>query len=245
MYYRRRRRRWARGALLFVAGVLAFMVAGLTVNAQLATGQKPEAFPPTAFPVPPWATTAPPSSATAIALPASGPVRVITGARLVNEVYLGFPRTASGAVSAAAEFATQVLSTLDPARATSIMRTIADPSFRAGPQEAAQGVATDRESLGLPASGPVPAGYSFAVAPVECQLRAASGDRVTVLLLAEFNSITPSQGVQVRDGVFPVALHWTAGDWKVLPTPAQDYSNLAAEPDSAQATALGWLDLQP
>lgn len=243
--YRSRLRRWLRGLLLFAVGVLVFMMAGLAINAQLDTGQKPEAFPPTALPVPPWDTTASPSPAALAGWPTSGPVRIVAGARLVDGVYLGYTRTASGAVSAAAEFATLVLSTLDPQRAATVMRTVADLSFSAGPQEAAQGTVSDRESLGLAASGPVPAGYSFAVAPVECQVRAASADRVTVLLLAEFNSLTPSLGVQVTDGVFPVALHWSAGDWKVLPTPAQDYSSLAAEPDSPQAAALGWLDLQP
>jgi hypothetical protein len=172
-------------------------------------------------------------------------VRVIAGARLVNGVYLGFPRTASGAVSAAAEFTTQLLTTLDPGRAAAVMRTVADPSFPAGPRQAAQGTARDRESLGLPASGPVPPGYSFGVAPLECQVRMAGADRVTVLLLAEFNAVSPGAGMQLGYGVFPVALHWSGGDWKVLPTPARDYTGLAAQPDSAQAVALGWLDLQP
>jgi hypothetical protein len=244
---RYRRRRWARGLLTFVAGVLVLMAAGLAVNAKLDAGQQPEAFPPTALPVPPWDATTSPSPDPAGSPMPSGPVRIIQGAQLVDGVYLGFPHTTAGAVSAAAEFAALMLSTLDPARAATVMRVAADPSFTAAPQEAALGAVSDRESLGLPASGPVPDGYSFTVAPVECQVREAGAGRETVLLLAEFTSLTPGQGIQVRAGVFPVALRWSAsaGDWKVLPTPANDYSSLAAEPDSPQAAALGWLDLQP
>jgi hypothetical protein len=244
---RYRRRRWARGLLAFVVGVLVFMAIGLAINAKLDAGQKPEAFPPTSLPVPPWDATTPPPPGPAASPALVGPVRITEGAQLVDGVYAGFPHSTAGAVSAAAEFAALVLSTLDPRQAAAVMRVAADPSFTAGPRQAAAGAVSDRESLGLPASGPVPDGYSFTVAPVECQVRGASASNVTVLLLAEFTSVTPAQGVQIRAGVFPVAVHWSAsaGDWKVLPTPDGDYSSLVAEPDSPQAAALGWQDLQP
>jgi hypothetical protein len=104
MYSRYRRRRPVRGLLVFVAGVLVLMVIGLAINAKLDTGRQPEAFPPTSLPVPPWDVTTPPSPAAA-AIPApSGPVRIIEGTQLVSGVYLGFPRSTAGAVSAAAEF---------------------------------------------------------------------------------------------------------------------------------------------
>jgi hypothetical protein len=237
------RRRWGRGLLLFVVGVLVLMAVGLAVNAQLDTGQKPQAFPPTALPVPPWGATSAPPPTAATSPPAAGPMQVVQGTRLVNGVYLGFPYSTAGAVSAAAGLASQVLSTLDPDRAAAVMRLAADSSFTDGPQEAVLGAVSDRESLGLPASGPVPDGYSFTVTPVEYQVRDASASRVTVLLLADFTSTTPGQGTQADVGVFAVAVHW-AGDWKVLATPTQDYSSLAAQPGSPQAAAFGWLGLQ-
>jgi hypothetical protein len=244
MYSRYRGRRLVRGLLAFVARVLVLMAVGLAVNAKFDTGQKPEAFPPAALPVPPWdaTTTPPPIPAATPAL--AGPVRIVHGAQLAGGIPVGFPHSTAGAVSAAAEFTALTLSTLDPGQAAAVMRVAADPSYPAGPQQAAAGVVSDRESLGLSASGPVPDGYSFTVAPVQCQVRDVTPGRETVLLLAQFTSVTPAAGIQVRAGVFPVAMHWTGGDWKVLPTPGGDYSGLAAEPDSPQAAALGWQDLQ-
>jgi hypothetical protein len=123
------------------------------------------------------------------------------------------------------------------------MRMVADPSFTQGPAQAAEGVTGIRESLGLPASGPVPRGVSWVVSPVECQVRDAGPDRVTVLLLMDLTSTVPGAGIITRVSVFPVAVHWLAGDWKVLPTPTTDYAQLTAVPDSQQAASLGWLQL--
>jgi hypothetical protein len=163
----------------------------------------------------------------------------------VNGVSLGFPHDTAGAVSAADEFATQVVSTLDPDRAAAVMRLIADPSYANGPQQAAQGTVNDRTSLGLPPPGQVPPGYSFELVPVEYQAETTNADTVTVLLLSDFISTTPAQGTTTGIGVFPVALHWSTGDWKVLP-PSQerDYTQMTAEPGSPQAASLGWQELQ-
>ncbi len=170
-------------------------------------------------------------------------MRVVQGTQLVNGVYLGFPHSTVGAVSAADELATLVVSTLDPDRAAAVMRLVAGPSYGDGPQQAAQGAVSDRKALGLPASGPVPPGYSFELVPVEYQVEGASADRVTVLLLSDFISATPGQGTTTGIGVFPVALGWSAGDWKVLPAAPRDYSGMTAEPGSPQAAALGWQEL--
>ena len=120
---------------------------------------------------------------------------------------------------------------------------VADPSFPRGLPRRPQGVAGIRESLGLAASGPVPQGVSWAVSPVECQVRDTGTDRVTVLLLMDLISTVPGAGTITRAVVFAVAVHWAAGDWKVLPTPAADYSGLTAVPGSGQAASLGWLPL--
>jgi hypothetical protein len=249
MHYRRRR--WMRWALLYVAGVIAMVAAGLVLQAAFDPGsQKPEAFPPTSLPVPPWdtATVPPPPSPTATRAASAaltGPVQVVQGSQVVNGVYLGWPHSTVGAVSAAAELSTQILSTLDPDRAAAVMRLAADPTFTVGPQQAAEGVASVRKSLGLAASGPVPSGYSFEFSPAEYQVRDVSASRVTVLLLADAITATPGQGTQAGVEVFPVALAWAAGDWTVLPAPAASYASLAAEPGSPQAAALGWQQLLP
>jgi hypothetical protein len=81
------------------------------------------------------------------------------------------------------------------------------------------------------------------VVPVECQVRDAGPGSVTVLLLTDFVSAAPGSPPVTQVSVFPVAVHWARGDWKVLPTPAKDYSGLTATPGSPQAASLGWLPL--
>jgi hypothetical protein len=163
----------------------------------------------------------------------------------VNGVWLGFPHTTAGAVSAADEFAALLLSTLDPDRAAAVMRLAADPSYPAGPQQAAAAAASDRQALGVPASGAVPDGASFTWDPVEYQVRDVSADRVTVLLLCAVTSTMPGQGTASGVAAYPVAVHWAQADWKVLPPPGRDYSGLAAPPGSPQAASLGWQQLIP
>jgi hypothetical protein len=238
-----RRGRWLRWLLLFMAGTAVVMAVGLAVNAHFSPSTKQQ-LPPAQLPTPPWDMTAPPPDTSTQTQPAQRAVRVVQGTQLVNGVYLGFPHSTAGAVSAADEFATLVVSTLDPDRAAAVMRLAADPSYADGPQQAARGTVNDRTALGLPATGPVPPGFSFQLVPVEYRTQDEAPDRVTVLLLSDFITATPAQGTTTGIGVFPVALHWSTGDWKVLPAPARDYSGLAAEPGSPQAASLGWQDLQ-
>jgi hypothetical protein len=253
MYTRYRSRRWLRWSLLYVVGVLALMVAGLVIEVAVRPGsQAPQALPPTAIPVPPWAssTTSPAIGRTGQSAKASGtrlagPVQLVQGRELINGVYLGFPHSIAGAVSAAAGFLTAIGSTLDPDRAAAVMRMAADPAYQDGPQQAAEGAVNDRKDLGLPASGPLPQGASLQVQPAEYQLRGVTTDQVTVLLLCDFTATVPGQGTQTRIGVFPVPLHWYAGDWKILAPGTASYAGLAAEPASPQAAALGWQELEP
>jgi hypothetical protein len=249
-----RRRRWARWVVLFVVGVLAFVVAGLVAEAAIGSGRPgPEAMPSASVPVPPWDETASPSASPSPAASKSppggtaalsGPVQVLPGAQVVNGVQLGWPHSTAGAVSAAVGLSTQMLSTLDPDRAAAVMRLAADPSFPGGPQQAATGVTGVRTTLGLPAGGPVPAGASLSFEPAEYQVQGVSADRVTVLLLTNLIATTAGQGTETTVEVFPVALHWAA-DWKVLPAPATDYEGLTAEPGSPEAATLGWQSLIP
>jgi hypothetical protein len=177
--------------------------------------------------------------------PLAGPVQVIQGRQQVNGVSLGYPHSTVGAVSAADEFLTAIGSTVDPDRAAAVMRMAADPSYTNGPQQAAEGTVNDRRSLGLSASGPVPQGSSIEIEPVEYQVRDVSPDRATVLLLSDFITTLPGRGTQTRVGVFPVPVHWAQDDWKVLPQASANYENLSADPDSPQAAALGWQELDP
>ncbi len=239
-----RPRRWP---LLAAGGGLALLLAvaiGLTVQTGSPRTPGRKATPAAVQPPGPVAgTTGPGSPAPAPGL--SGPLHLIRGSQLINDVYLGYPHSTAGAVSAAAEYMTGLGSTLDPDRAAAVMRLTADPSYPAGPQDFAQGMVSTRNDLGLPASGPVPDGVSTALDAAEYQVRDATADQVTVLLLADYVLTLPGQGTQTRVVVYPLRMHWAAGDWKILrPDDSAGYSGLSAEPGSAQAAASGWQELE-
>jgi hypothetical protein len=250
----RPRRRWLRGFLAYCAGVLALAVTGLVIEAAVSPGPRhPQTLSPSipALPpgtgAPPAATpgSTPPKPSASASPPLTGPLAVIRGRQLINGVYLGFPHTTAGAVSAAADVVSEVFSTLDPDRAAAVMRLTAAPSYTGAPQQAAQGAASDRQALGVPAAGPVPDGYSLLVQPVEYQARNVAAGHVTVLLLCDFTSTQPGTGTQTQVAVFPVRVRWAQGDWKVASFGTGSDAGLAAEPFSAQAAALGWQELLP
>lgn len=230
--------------ILFVAAAILLLVAiGLVIETALGPKPKPNLTPPTPIPVP-TGSALPVTSAPAASL--SGPIQVIEGSQLVNGVYLGFPHTTVGAVSAADEFMTQIGSTLDPDRAAAVLRLTADPSYPEGPGNFANGTISERKGLGLPATGQVPQAASVVLDPVEYQVRGVTPDQVTVLLLATDVITLPSQGTQSRVGVYPLRMHWTEDDWKILaPDPGADYSKLSAVPGSPQAASLGWQEMTP
>jgi hypothetical protein len=169
-------------------------------------------------------------------------VHLVQGSLLVNGLYTEFPHSTVGAISAADEYITALGSTLDPDRAATVARLAADPSYTSAQNDAATGTQNTRTGLGLPATGSVPQGYSVEVDAVAYQLKSESADNAEVLLLAYFTEETPSQGTVARTAVFPMVMHWAAGDWKFLPMDAADYSSLAAQPGSAQAASDGWIN---
>jgi hypothetical protein len=247
----RPRRRWLRWALAYCGGVLALAVIGLVIEAALSPGPRhPQTFSP-AVPTQPLASDAPPAvtpeptPTPAISPPLAGPLAVIQGSELVNGVYLGFPHSTVGAVSAADDVVSEVFSTLDPDRAAAVMRLTAARSFTDAPQQAAQGAASDRRALGLPEAGPVPAGYSLLVQPTEYQVKDVTANHATVLLLCDFTSTQPGTGTQTRIAVFPVRVRWAQADWKVASFGTSGGASLAAEPFSPQAASLGWQELLP
>ncbi len=169
-----------------------------------------------------------------------GSIRLVQGTVLVNGLYTEFPHSAVGAISAADEYITALGSTLDPDRAATVARLAADPSYTNAQVDAATGTQNTRTSLGLPATGAVPQGYSVEVDAVAYQLKSESADSAEVLLLAYFTEATPSIGTVAHAAVFPMVMHWSAGDWKFLPMDTTDYSALAVQPGSAQAASDGW-----
>ncbi len=241
MYPRSDRRRALWLVVAAAIGLLVFIAIGLVIEVAVGPHPKPDFSPPTPIPVPGESSSSP-SASPAPAL--SGTLRVIQGRELVNGVYLGYPHSTQGAVSAADEFMTQIGSTLDPDRAAAVLRLTADPSYPAGPQAFAQGTISERKDLGLPAAGQVPTTASVVLDLAEYQARSVTAGQVTVLLLADDIITLPGQGTQTRIGVYPLRMHWAGGDWKILPPDtAVSYVSLDAEPGSPQAASSGWQEL--
>jgi hypothetical protein len=242
----RPRRRWLRWFLVYAATVLAVAVTGLVIEAAISPGSGQPQDPGSAFPPSPaTGSRASSSPAGSGGRSLSGPLQVVMGSELVNGVYLGFPHSSTGAVSAADYVTGEVFSTLDPDRAAAVMRLTAAPSYTDAAQQAAQGAVADRQGLGIAAPGPVPAGYSLLVQPQEYQARNVHADSVTVLLLCDFTTTQPGADTQTRIAVFPVRMTWAQADWKVASFGAGGDAALAADPFSAAAAARGWQELLP
>ena len=236
---RPRRRLWP---LLVVGSVLLLVAVAVGVALESAASpHKPESYaPPAADPLTTSGATAKSSSAAS----PTGALTLVQGNQLVDGLYVGYPHSETGVVSAAVEYWTQLGSTLDPDRAATIARLVADPTWTDGPEQLAKGPVATRQELGLPTTGSVPAGASVQLEPVEYQLRNSSANASTVLLLADYTTTTSSEGSSTHVGVFPLQLIWTANDWKIAnPTDGNTYSDLAAIPGSAQASADGWAEL--
>jgi hypothetical protein len=223
--------------------VLAVVAAGLVIETALGGHPKANYSPP----APITHGLAGPASSTPAARPARpGPMRLVQGRELVNGVYVGYPHSTTGAVSAAAEYLTQIGSTLDPDRSAAVARLAAAPSYPDAPTLIAQGTVIARRGVNLPSSGPVPSGVSVELTPVQYQLRDVTPSQVTVLFLGDYTQTTASGTSQVSLGVWPLQMTWAAADWKLLPDqPGQGYTSLRADPGSPAAAAKGWQDLEP
>jgi hypothetical protein len=244
---RRGRRRWLRWLLVCGTAATAIVLIGLVIEAASSPGRKGPGSSVGAVPGG-GASSHPAKSAPARQAAASGPpnglVTVVRGRQVINGVELGFPHSTVGAISAAADVLSEVF-TLDPGHAAVVGRLTADSSNPTLPQDAAQGAENLRKDLGVPATGPVPAGYSVHFKAVEYQVRDVTSDEVMVILLSDVTFVQPKVGVRVRIGVYPFLMHWEKNDWKDAGETAPTYVKLAAVPYSSQAAALGWKTLLP
>jgi hypothetical protein len=186
-----------------------------------------------------------PAPSTSLAPVPSGAVLLVKGARLADGIEVGYPHTTVGAISAAAEYIDAVVSTLDPDYAASVMRVAGDPANGALASNLATSTVKLRADLQLPTSGPLAPPITFQTTAQMYQLRDVTADGVLVLLLTDSTFINARGGMAQTTGVFPVHMRWTEGDWKLasIGGTGQDYSGLAAIPDTQTAAAQGWLAL--
>jgi hypothetical protein len=176
-----------------------------------------------------------------------GPVTLLQGIAPIAGVYLGFPHSLVGAISAAGEYLADLGSTLDPDRAAAVHRLIADPTADPhAPDLSAQGVGRLRAHFNLPTTGSLAPAISFVVTPSMYQLRDLAADQVLVLILGTA-TFTNLQGATTITGVFPMHMHWdpAVSDWRLLRLGGndEDYSSLAAQPGSPEADGKGWQPL--
>lgn len=173
------------------------------------------------------------------------PLRLVAGAKTVDGVRVGYPRSTVGAVSAAIEYWTQLGSTLDPDRARRIGGRVAARSWKDAADDLAQGPVNTRRHLGLPTNGALPPGASISLSPVAYQVRDAKATNMTVLVLAYLITTTPTDGTVSRLGVFPAPMRWDDDDWRLGADERHtDYHTLQTTPGSAKAAAAGWLEFQ-
>lgn len=173
------------------------------------------------------------------------PLRLVAGAKAVDGVRVGYPRSTVGAVSAAIEYWTQLGSTLDSDRARRIGGRIAARSWKDAADDLAQGPMNTRRQLGLPTKGTLPAGASISLSPVAYQVRDATATSMTVLVLGYLITTTSTQGTVSRLGVFPAPMRWDDDDWRLGADERHtDYRRLQTTPGSAEAAAAGWLEFQ-
>ena len=173
--------------------------------------------------------------------PTTDSLTTTRGTETREGVSVGYPKDLVGAISAAVEYTAHALSTLDPDRAATVGDVIAskrnDHDFRAAPQNS-------RRSLGIPQEGPVPEGYSIAVAPVAYQAVRSTDTSIDVLLLLYTTTTRPGEGPSRHIGVAPVSMTWEENDWKWAPILSdENYNDLAIEIDSPEAAALGWITI--
>src|SRR5579863_9278862 len=95
---------------------LAAVAIGLVIETAFGGNPNPGFSPPAPIPIATDIPTPPRHAAP------SGPMQLLQGQDLVNGVYAGYPHSTRGAVSAAAEYLTQIGSTLDPAVISAALR---------------------------------------------------------------------------------------------------------------------------
>jgi len=182
--------------------------------------------------------------ATSAAAPAGGgPMLAPQPAGQVGGVPVGYPHTLAGAISMVAHTAEASIG-LDVGRARTVGAVVAAPSYSSAGADLAAQVVTLRTSLGLPADGTTGGAYAIFLARAY-QVPAATGERVTVWVLGDFDAAGPATGGVGRST--PIAsgmtVAWVGGDWKAVPDRVVVPADAQLPPGTAAPAARGWLPL--
>jgi hypothetical protein len=194
------------------------------------------------------------SSAANAGASASGPVTAPfqnsgLPANTADNVPIGYPHTAKGAESAAANYVVAYSSSamVTPAARHELIDAIADPAIASSLQSQLDTAYSQVDSsLGLSAQGVAPSGQTFVQrsAPVGVTLVNNGGDAATVsvwtVTIAGLAGTGSTHPVAENWSTVTVTLHWTQGDWKWVSFSAAD----GPVPAGGQQTVSGSQDLQ-
>lgn len=209
---------------------------GTVQPAPLPLSPEPAAGSPAAVPAAPAGSPTPEFAAPArrMVLPA--------GAERVDEYPVKFPFSVEGA-AAAAVATTRYAATLDYLTASEVLRLYAaSANATQADTTASAAVGAARKRLGLPLAGPVSADASLVTNPVGVAWEVLAPDRVRIALesVAEYRRGDTITRELVSLNNF---LRWdqTAGDWKLVPTPAGQFAGPPTAELGTQAfNDAGW-----
>jgi hypothetical protein len=192
-------------------------------------------------------------------LPAPGTVAVLPrGAGTLAGFRVGHPRTTSGAVAAAVEYASHA-GCLTTVCVDATLKAGIDVSWQGAREHLLAGMADNRRVLGIPEHSPVPAGAVMTATPMAFQIVPTSGTtepapnrlasdgpagldaqpRIRVLLLCYVAMAGPAISPRNAVVALPVTLRWDGQDFKQVPGD-RSYPELVTRPGTPQAAQLGW-----
>ena len=192
-------------------------------------------------------------------LPAPGTVAVLPrGARMLAGFRVGYPRSTSGAVAAAVEYASHA-GCLTTVCVDATLQAGIDSSWPQARDHLLAGMADNRRVLGIPERSPVPAGAVMTATPMAFQIVPATAtnpsrpdparddalappdgqSRIRVVLLCYVAMAGPATSPRNAVVALPVTLRWDGQDFKQVPGD-RSYPELVTRPGTPQATQLGW-----
>lgn len=161
---------------------------------------------------------------------------------------LGFPKNGMGAISAAVAY-WEEYAWLDDAMARRQLRVLVSPDSPQTIDKQVSEVRRIREGVGLPPSGPAPAGVTFSTVVKAVRGKSLTKDGSVVQIWLEYDryATAPEGGGDddpLKDQSIDVILKWQNGEWRITEEP--QYVELRTfpvsyDPSSVPARKDGWL----
>ncbi|MFC9817861.1 hypothetical protein ACFVJM_38095 [Streptomyces virginiae] len=161
---------------------------------------------------------------------------------------LGFPKNGMGAISAAVAY-WEEYAWLDDAMARQQLQVLVSPDSPQTIDKQVSAVRTLREGVGLPPSGPAPAGVTFSTVVEAVRGKSLTKDGGVVQIWLEYDryATKPEGGGDddpFKDQSTDIIMKWQDGEWRITEEP--QYVKLRTFPVSYDPTSVparqdGWL----